>query len=418
MHFLVMLLCMAAAGAGHPPNAPSGQAARATGSATPPATREDQIEQERRDRIAHMQPIRPGALERFSSIVAKSDLYQRTFGDAVGWRILVGSLPSNSGFALGPEYYRPDLVHGDVVFQVFAEVSTEHYELDHILLGFPHLLHDHAFADFSGQYSNYGSVDYYGPGPQSREAGRSDYRLEETTFTFSAGLQLPAHFRVGLRGGYLAVNVGPGGAPRLISTDRQYSPATTPGIDRQSDFLRGAPFIQFDTRDNPGDPHSGANYFASYTYYDDTRLNVSNFRELDAEGQQYFPFFNKKRVIALRARAQLTYPNANQVVPFYLQPQLGGSDDLRGFRPFRFYDDNSLLMTAEYRWDVMAPLEMAVFVDSGKVFHSASQFDFADLETDAGFGFRIRNRSAVLMRADFGFSREGYQVWLKFANIF
>ena len=157
------------------------------------------------------------------------------------------------------------------------------------------------------------------------------------------------------------MNVGPGRDDKFASADAIYSPAQTPGIQQQSNFLRGGPFIQYDYRDKPGDPHRGGNYVASYIYYDDPKLDTGNHRKLTAEAQQYIPFLNEKRVIALRARTELSYRNTNQVIPFYLQPVLGGSDDLRGFRPFRFYDNNSLVMNAEYRWEVMTGFDMAVF---------------------------------------------------------
>ena len=105
-------------------------------------------------------------------------------------------------------------------------------------------------------------------------------------------------------------------------------------------------------------------------------------------------------------------------MPFYLQPTLGGSEDLRGFRPFRFYDDNLAVVNAEYRWESFSGLDMVLFADAGKVFHQRSQWNLKDLETSVGFGFRFNVRNSVFMRIDTGFSHEGYQLWLKFNNVF
>ena len=87
---------------------------------------------------------------------------------------------------------------------------------------------------------------------------------------------------------------------------------------------------------------------ARYTYNKDVDLKQHTYRRLELEAQQYIPLFNQRRVIALRARSELTYKNRNQSLPFYMQPTLGGSNDLRGFRPFRFYDDNLIVFNAEY----------------------------------------------------------------------
>src|SRR5207249_7758773 len=81
-------------------------------------------------------------------------------------------------------------------------------------------------------------------------------------------------------------------------------------------------------------------------------------QRLDVNLEQYIGLFNRRRVFALRGRAVLTDTDAGQVLPFYLQPVLGGSDDLRGFRQFRFADRNMLNLTAEYRWEAFLPCEM------------------------------------------------------------
>ena len=99
-------------------------------------------------------------------------------------------------------------------------------------------------------------------------------------------------------------------------------------------------------------------------------LMQHTFRRLELEAQQYIPFFNQRRVIALRGRSDLTYKNRNQTLPFYMQPTLGGSNDLRGFRPFRFTDDNLMVFNAEYRYEIFSGLDMAFSATLGKVFHS------------------------------------------------
>jgi outer membrane translocation and assembly module TamA len=75
-------------------------------------------------------------------------------------------------------------------------------------------------------------------------------------------------------------------------------------------------------------------------------------------------------------------------------------------------------MNAEYRWEVFSGLDMAVFGDAGKVFQHKSQFDLKGLETSAGFGFRFNARNVTFMRFDVGFSHEGYQISVKFNDLF
>jgi hemolysin activation/secretion protein len=130
------------------------------------------------------------------------------------------------------------------------------------------------------------------------------------------------------------------------------------------------------------------------------------------------PFLNEKRVLAFRAMTQLSWADAGHRIPFYMQPTLGGSDDLRGFRPYRFYDNNMVLLNGEYRWEVAPALDMALFVDAGKVFSRPGDISLSKLEKAGGLGFRFKNRDGVVVRLDAGVSNEGVQVWFKFSPPF
>ena len=84
----------------------------------------------------------------------------------------------------------------------------------------------------------------------------------------------------------------------------------TPGLQYQSNFLQGGGFIQYDWRDSPGGPRSGGNYLAEFSDFSDVRRDAYSFDELHLEVQQYIPFFNRRRVIALRGRILATDPHA------------------------------------------------------------------------------------------------------------
>jgi outer membrane protein assembly factor BamA len=218
----------------------------------------------------------------------------------------------------------------------------------------------------------------------------------------------------------LLLNVGPGTNSSLAATQSVFGPAQAPGINVQSNYLIVGCSGQFDLLDFPEDPHKGTYAAAAFDrYYAQTHGEFSFYR-LSLLGEQYLPFFNRKRVIALRAKTDLNYHSANQVVPFYLQPTLGSDTDLRGFRRYRFYDENSISLNAEYRWEISTGFDMAMFVDGGNVFHRPGQLSLSHLESSAGFGLRIKNQNErrVVARLDTGFSREGFQVWLRVPRLF
>jgi outer membrane protein assembly factor BamA len=383
-----------------------------------PDTRSGLIEAARAEKIKKLSAEEPDKVEKAFLYVADKKLLERFAAGVAGVRVKLGGLATGSGFALGPEYLRRDLMRGGVVVRGSARTSTKRWQLYDLQLTLPKLLDDHALVDVTAVHRNFAGINYYGPGPGSRKTGRSDFRLEDTSYNGKAMLRPFAHLWFGGQFGYLDVNVGPGADKRFVSAERIYTPAQAAGIDRQSAFLNGALIAEWDSRDNAGGPRRGSLASARYSLFSDRDFGAYSFRRLDLEAQQYLPFFNEKRVIALRAKTSSTSTNAGQRVPFYLQPVLGGSDDLRGFRPFRFYDNNLMVFNAEYRWETFTGLDMSVFGDAGKVFARDDQWNLKKLEGSAGFGFRFNVRNAVFMRVDVGFSREGYQVWLKFNNVF
>lgn len=390
------------------PQRPSGQA----------DSRAQEIDRERREKAARLQPPAPDKIEKAFRRIDDSRVLRSLFGNTAGFRIRLGGLITGSGFALGPAYARPDLYTENIQLRVSAVASfKQYYRLD-MLVSVPRLFMHRLSLDFYGHRTDSPQIAYYGPGPDSSRTGRTNFRREDLGFDFRLGYRPHRRLFLGMTAGGSIINIGPGTARRFASTDRTYTPQQTPGIDQQTDYGHVGPFLQADFRDRPADPRRGGNYVVRYVYFHDDELFRHSFRRLEASAEHYFAFLNEKRGLALRAQTDLSFPNRTTIVPFYMQPTLGGSDDLRGYRQFRYYDNNRLVMNAEYRWEVIPALDMALFADAGKVFHRPGQFNLARIKTSAGFGLRFKSRDSLVFRLDTGFSREGFQVWFKFNGPF
>ncbi|MGH9719362.1 MAG: BamA/TamA family outer membrane protein [Bryobacteraceae bacterium] len=376
-----------------------------------PETRNEAIQQQREQRIEFLQPEAPPRWEQRALWIRENSLLNRVIGDTDGWRIATGGMTPGQGFAIGPEYRRRGLWDGRLDFRTSWRASAKQAWIGDLNLSLPKLAGGKAFTELNFEHRNEPYVAYFGRGPKSREENRDGFGREDTSVEMRFGVRPLPHLKAGLIGGFNALNVGRDGDGRLV-------PPGTAGAGRQANFLRGGGFLQFDTRNYPGEPTRGGNYIAQYQVFSDRSLGAHDFTRLEVEAQQYVPFFNDKRVIALRAKTMLSDPRGGQSVPFYLQPTLGGSDTLRGFRDYRFYDDNAMVLTAEYRFEVFSGMDMALFTDAGKVFPRWKDLNFDKLEASAGFGLRFNVRNSVFMRVDTGFSREGYQVWLRFSNVF
>jgi outer membrane protein assembly factor BamA len=154
----------------------------------------------------------------------------------------------------------------------------------------------------------------------------------------------------------------------------------------QSNYLIAGCAIAVDFRDLPANPHKGTAVALDFHGYNAEQNGLYSFNWASAKVEQYIPFFNEKRVIALHGAVDMTFHNRNQVVPFYMQPTLGGFNTLRGFRTLRFYDDNAAVVNAEYRWEICTGFDMAIFADAGEVFHRPSQFSMSNRTWASGSG--------------------------------
>lgn len=382
------------------------------------SSRAEEIQAARERKARTLQPDVLAKPERTLLNLKDNKVLERLSAGVGGFRLKLGGLVTGGGFALGPEYLRRDIRDGSFFFRASAQASTRRYQQLEIELGSPGLVRNRLYFDLFAARHDYPAMNYYGPGPDSDKGGRSSFRREGLEFESLVGVRVLPRLSWGVSTAYLTFNTGPGSDRRLISTEQAFTPDRVPGLDHQTDFIRAATFVRYDSRDNPGGPRSGGLYLAQLSSYSDRTLKLHDFQRLDIELQQYLPLFNKRRVFALRGKTAITLNDRPGSVPFYLQPVLGGSDDLRGFRPFRFYDRNLIVLNGEYRWEAFSGLDMALFVDGGKVFAHRSNWNFRNLEGSAGFGLRFNIRNSTFLRTDVGFSHEGFQVWIKFNDVF
>jgi outer membrane protein assembly factor BamA len=383
----------------------------------PAQTRTDEIEAVRNLRVLRAQPETISSLENLLLQVKERKLIERLSYGYNGVRTQFGAMATGSGFAFGPQFFREDLAGGRIRVNASAMISTRSWRKCEAGIIAPQLAAGRLSLGIEAGRRDYRSLEFYGTGPDSKRTGRTAYRHEDTFVEGMAAFQPVRYLRLGATVGGLWVSAGSTNRTDLASTENVFNDSTAPGLSDGTDYLRHSIFSQLDYRDDPAGPKSGGNYVFEYTWYNDRSGGAFGFRRSDLDLQQYIPFFNKTRRIALRARMSMTEPGTDRV-PFYLQPRLGGSDDLRGFRPYRFTDRNAIVYNAEYRWEIFSGLDGALFFDAGKVMPRRGQLSFADLEVSPGFGLRFNARNRTFMRLDFGFSHEGVGVWVKFNDSF
>ncbi len=159
------------------------------------------------------------------------------------------------------------------------------------------------------------------------------------------------------------------------------------------------PSFTYDTRDNNTYSTRGIIVNAYYNLMHGAFIN--NGYEGGFFNIEYSQFFllQKKLVLGVDIQEQsLTGGNS----PFYLLPQMGSDEMMRGYYEGRFRDRNFIAGQTELRYRIDARFGLAAFVGTGEVFHS--DFSFPQLKPNYGGGVRyfFDVQKGLAIRADYG----------------
>jgi hypothetical protein len=369
------------------------------------------------DKAMHLVPQEPPRGEwRFDRI--EKNILDHIF-NTNGPSLKFGGIPTGGGFSLGPQYTRQDFFADHLTWNTYLAGSTRKWYGGGSSFDFHDLLNGHLELITDGGYQNSASVWYFGQGPDSSKSDKTDFDREFTTTHFSAlGHFFDQKLTVGYTVGGLLVHLGPGDLSDTPPTQQLFTVADTPGLVQQSNFITGTTTVRLDLSRVGFSNPEGLQLEADDSQFLDRSGNQGNFHLLETQATYYLPLTNGLRTLVFRLRNETAFAENNQVVPFYLQPTLGGPNDLRGYDRYRFYADGNSLATAEYRWSISQVLEMAVFGEAGNVYQRPGLIGFRDIRGDGGIGFRIKNKQASVMRFDVGVSPEGVHVWFVFEDVF
>ena len=379
----------------------------------PETTRAAELQSLREAKSRELKPPERNRVDRFLFTIEDSLVVERWLNPPRGVYLRLGGIAEGSGFGAGPGYRYST---GSFDFRVSAAASLRRYFSGEAALLLPGVVKDGPFVELSARRRDFPQEDFFGLGPESRVDERTNFALRDTRLRATLGARKGA-VAAGVAGGYLDPSIGAGTDTRMPSTGEVFRFRGVPGLEQQTTFTLVEPFVEFSTADPPLNPVSGVSIRSSLSRYSDRDADSNSFQRVDVDARAYVPFFQRTHTIALRTWIAEARPRSGHEVPFYLQPTLGGSYSLRGFRTFRFRDKSVALVQAEYRWRINELVTGALFFDTGAV--APRLGDLGGLERDYGFGLRAGGRNGVVFRADVALgSGEGTRILVRFNNVF
>jgi outer membrane protein assembly factor BamA len=266
---------------------------------------------------------------------------------------------------------------------------------------------------FGGTFFKNATARFFGLGPSTSQGEETNYTAREIRAHWKFGLHMNEVTQIAIGQRYRDMQLQPG------AVDLPYTLNVFPTVvgGQGAKILGHRATFHYDTRDNLVSPTDGS----QVTAYAELNQNLDNdihpvFYRYELEGKKLFPNGSKRMILVVRGDIQLTFGNQ---VPFYEQSSLGGQNNLRGYGVDRFIDKHLVVLNIEERIHVLrakflnvaAELEIAPFVDIGRVFNTFETEILTNYRVTPGIGFRAMVRPNVVGRVDYGYSKEGGAVF-------
>jgi hypothetical protein len=382
-----------------------------------PATRAETLQRQREEKAKDLAPPAPGRLERTLLDLESGRLFERLLNPAQGLYPRIGNITTGSGISIGPGFRQVGMFGGHADFSTFAAASLSRYWMVDARLDLPRLARGRAALEVHGQRYSFPEEDFFGLGPDSLRQNAVIYGLQNTVVGGSGTFRPTRWLNLTAGIDHLNPSVEATTEPGEILS--VFDGSQAPGVLEQPRFLKYRTMVDVNMREPRGNPRRGGRYAVSYERFTDTDDDLYSFNRVEIDLQQYVPLLRDRRILALRGLVSMADADEGAQVPFYFQRTLGGPDDLRGFRHFRFRDRNALLLQAEYRWEIFTAVDGALFYDAGKVASRREDLSLRDLESDYGIGFRFGSANGVFLRVEGAFgSSGGAHFILRFGNVF
>jgi hypothetical protein len=239
---------------------------------------------------------------------------------------------------------------------------------------------------------------FFGFGNDTTSDTETNYTSDTGLLVGSIGVNLPAGMQVGTQTRWRVVRLRKGAVDSVTQLIGDPMFANVPGIDGAT--MVGQRFsVRYDSRDDLFISTEGSFADADIEVIDEALGSSASYVKYGLEGRWFLPLRRDKQFI-LASQAALDYMEGGDRAPFYDRNPLGGESSLRGFGSNRFIDNNRFFARSELRSNVWEPrwiteqfkvrghMEVAPFIELGRVFSSSRTFPLENPHVDGGVAFR------------------------------
>jgi Omp85 superfamily domain len=262
-------------------------------------------------------------------------------------------------------------------------------------------------------YDRSGTPRFFGLGNDSLYANQTTYVDNQGVVSAMVGRNFTPVLQLAYLARLRVVDVLPGVLPGVPSIETLFPGLKGIGSEHA---LENTIMFTLDTRDSPVLPQSGARYIVYGGFVSSALASSVSYSYFGADARLYWPIAGD---VTFAWHAGLRYMPSAADAPFWALSSLGGDrsvpnecEPLRADGADRYVDRDLFATGAEIRTRVAGfdafgtrvSLELAPFVDSGKVFANSGTNPFTQLHAATGLGVRGVASPFIVGYVDIGFS--------------
>jgi len=276
----------------------------------------------------------------------------------------------------------------------------------------------------SAVYDRSGSPRFFGVGNNTPLSDQTNYIYEQRFVAMTLGRNFNPQWQLGYTAKARSVDILPGRLPGIVSIQELF-PTVVVRAERREILNRL--FVAYDTRDDRNVPTRGTRWLLYVGAASSAHLVQGDlYSEAGIDGRYLLPLGSNSTLVMHTALRYMPHTAHTRDIPFWALSSIGGDrsidggeQPLRGFGAARFCDRNSFSASLEYRrritsfdaFSTRVALELAPFVDSGRVFSSAGANPLSRLHVVEGAGIRAIASPFVVGYLDVGHGSEGTVVF-------
>ena len=252
---------------------------------------------------------------------------------------------------------------------------------------------------------------FFGFGNDTPDSAETNYTSDTGLLQGYFGVNVGADMQVGTQTRWRVVRVRKGAVDSVTQLIGDPRFVSVPGIDGAT--VVGQRFsVRYDSRDDTSISTEGGFADAGVEVIDQALGSSASYVKYGFEGRSFLPLRSDKRFI-LASQVALDYMQGGDRAPFYDRSALGGERSLRGFGTNRFIDNDRFFARSELRSNVWEPhwittrfkvhghMEVAPFIELGRVFSSSHTFPLENPHVDGGIAFRAVIPPTLVAFVDF-----------------